>query len=141
MALKTSTAFSSLILSFAFILPSFGAVQQGSVSAVQPADTIKPATQVVQSKHSSAKTAHRVTQTRHHKIAYYGKNFLVPPPPPYTPSMLPELQYGHYSQSSQRTDSAEESSPYNKYIYTRSGYEPPKPVQPNKYVTYWANKT
>jgi hypothetical protein len=132
MALRTSTSAALLILSFGFVLPSFGAEQQQTI--------VKHSSQV-QTKHSSAKTAHRVSQTRHRKIAYYGKNFLVPPPPPYTPSMLPELQYGHYSQSSQRTDSPEDGSPYSKYIYTRSGYEPPKPVQPNKYVTYWSNKT
>jgi len=129
MALKKSTSAFLFILSFNFVLPAFGAVQE----------TVKPTAQA-QSKHSSVKTAHRVTQNRHRKIAYYGKNFLVPPPPPYTPSMLPELQYARYNQSTQRAESAD-GSPYSKYIYTRSGYEPPKPVQPNKYVTYWANKT
>jgi hypothetical protein len=133
MALKTSASAALLILSFGFVLPSFGAEQQ----------TVLNHPVQVQTKHTAAvKTAHKVAQTRHRKIAYYSKNFLVPPPPPYTPSMLPELQYGHYSQqSSQRNESAEAGSPYNKYIYTRSGYEPPKPVQPNKYVTYWNNKT
>jgi hypothetical protein len=55
--------------------------------------------------------------------------------------MLPELQYARYSQNSQSADGAEAGSPYSKYVYTRSGYEAPKPVQPNKYVTYWNNKT
>jgi|SRR5277367_4122724 len=133
MALKISASAALLILSFGLALPSFGAEQQA---------VVKHSSQVQTTKHSAAvKTAHKATQTRHRKIAYYGKNFLVPPPPPYTPSMLPELQYGHYSQSSQRNESAEDGSPYSKYVYTRSGYEAPKPVQPNKYVTYWANKT
>jgi len=131
MALKPSTSASLLILSLTFVLPAFGAVQE----------TAKRTTQT-QTKHSSIKTAHRVTQTRHRKIAYYGKNFLVPPPPPYTPSMLPELQYARYNPgATQRAESAEDGSPYSKYVYTRSGYEPPKPVQPNKYVTYWAPKS
>jgi hypothetical protein len=131
MALKISNSACLLILSVGFMLPS----------AAAPIDNVKPATQVVQTKHTTAKTQHKVAQTKHRRIAYYNKNFLVPPPPPYTPSMLPELQYSRYSQYSQRTDSAEAGNPYSKYVYTRSGYEAPKPVQPNKYVTYWANKT
>jgi hypothetical protein len=50
------------------------------------------------------------------------------------PSILPELQ--------QKTARAEaqakpKEDPAKKYIYTRAGYEEPRPVRPNKHVTYW----
>jgi hypothetical protein len=89
--------------------------------------------------------AHKSVQAKHSvkKIAYAGKTWFVPPPPPYTPSMLPELQYSQMtaSPSPVREESAEDLNPYSKYIYTRSGYDAPRRVQPNKYVTVWTNKT
>jgi hypothetical protein len=129
MDLKITIPVSLLLINLGFALPSTAA----------PLESVKRHSQV-QTTRSSSKSSHKVAQTRHRKIAYYGKNFLVPPPPPYTPSMLPELQYARYSSNSQKQESAEDGNPYSKYIYTRPGYEPPpKPAQPNKYVTYWAN--
>jgi hypothetical protein len=131
MDLKITIPACLLLINIGSVLPSTAA----------PAESVKRHPQAQNAK-SASKSSHKLAQARHRKIAYYGKNFLVPPPPPYTPSMLPELQYARYSSNSQKQESPEEENPYSKYIYTRPGYEPPpKPAQPNKYVTYWANKT
>lgn len=58
---------------------------------------------------------------------------LVPPPPAYMPSILPELKL---------TQKREAPKPVNqvmKYVYTREGYEDPPPVKANEHVTYWNN--
>lgn len=84
---------------------------------------------------AQAKTkAHKRTQSHHHRYGTY----LVPPPPAYMPSILPELQ------ASAATDGAEApkpENPYKKYVYTKDGHDDPPPVQPNKYVTYWNKKS
>jgi len=64
------------------------------------------------------------------KVERRSSNFFVPPPPAYMPSILPELQV-------QSRPPAEPEDPYKKYFYCRKGYEDPKPVKPNKHVTYW----
>jgi len=101
-----------------------------------PAETKRP---------QAAIKAHKSVQVKHsvRKIAYAGKHWFVPPPPPYTPTMLPELQYSQMtaSPSPVKEESSEDQNPYSKYIYTRSGYDAPRRVQPNKYVTVWTNKT
>ena len=58
-------------------------------------------------------------------------NLLVPPPPAYMPSILPELTIA------QEKAAPKPPNPIKKYIYTREGYEEPTPVKPNKHVTYW----
>ena len=68
-----------------------------------------------------AKTRKRVT------------NLLVPPPPAYMPSILPELTI-----APEKT-APKPANPTKKYIYTREGYEEPTPVKPNKHITYWNN--
>lgn len=64
---------------------------------------------------------------------------LVPPPPPYAPSILPELAYGRKSSvnTSEEEDDDKPKNPYAKYIYHRDQAKIPTPVKPNKYVTYW----
>jgi hypothetical protein len=82
------------------------------------------------------------------KIAALPKGF-VPPPPPYEPSTLPELQAwrairirreGSQVSNKAKSDLAkpENTNPYSRFIYNREGYQSPQPVQPNKYVTYWS---
>lgn len=63
-----------------------------------------------------------------HKKAY---PLLVPPPPAYMPSILPELKVA------QKTLVHKPVNPVKKYIYTRDGYEDPTPVKTNEHVTYW----
>lgn len=67
-----------------------------------------------------------------------GKNYLVPPPPAYAPSILPELAYSRYSGKKKPVAKVEEEKPYSKYVFTRSGYEIRAKKQ-NPYVTYWTN--
>ena len=81
------------------------------------------------------------------KIAALPKG-LVPPPPPYEPSTLPEWQawksirIRREATQSTKTKSeqvkSEAANPYSRFIYNREGYQSPQPVQPNKYVTYWS---
>jgi len=60
-------------------------------------------------------------------------HWLVPPPPAFMPSILPELYYknGGGKLAHKPKDRLK------KYFYTREGYEDPKPVKTNRYVTYW----
>ncbi|MCA9801275.1 MAG: hypothetical protein KC777_04780 [Cyanobacteria bacterium HKST-UBA02] len=89
----------------------------------------------------SKKTAKKkaVRSTKKHRASG-----LVPPPPAYAPSILPEIVYSRYRHRNHRkVETAEESKEpkasdtYSKHFYTREGDEDPEPVKPNKYVTYW----
>jgi hypothetical protein len=68
------------------------------------------------------------------RIASNSNNYLVPPPPAYTPAWLPEGLYAPGT-TPVRTEPA---NPYSKYIYTAPGHDSVTPQQPNKYVTYWS---
>jgi len=62
------------------------------------------------------------------KQKHYSKCYLVPPPPPYVPSMLPELsRYRGYGQA------------YYSYANSQSS-NLPEPYKPNKYLTYYFPK-
>jgi len=58
-------------------------------------------------------------------------NYLVPPPPAYMPSILPELRGSSSGQA------AGHGNPYRKYVYSADGYADPTPVKTHKTVTYW----
>jgi hypothetical protein len=90
-------------------------------------------------------SAKRVFNANGKKIAAVPKGF-VPPPPPYEPATLPELQAwkairirreGLQVSNKPKSAKPESTNPYAKFIYNREGYQSPQPVQPNKYVTYW----
>src|SRR5262245_25207277 len=63
----------------------------------------------------------------------YSYRYLVPPPPAFMPSILPELQ-GH---GVTEIAAKPKQDPVKRYIYTAPGYEDAKPVRANKNVTYW----
>lgn len=97
---------------------------------------------------SPSATAKRTLNASARKIATLPRGF-VPPPPPYEPSRLPELQVwknirlrreGPQVGSKPKSEIAkpENTNPYSRFIYNREGYQSPQPVQPNKYVTYWS---
>ena len=64
--------------------------------------------------------------------------YLVPPPPAYQPSILPELQGQGDAVQAQTSDTPENH--WSKYIYVRPGATAPNGVQANKYVKSWNNK-
>jgi hypothetical protein len=85
---------------------------------------------------TSAKTkAHKQIKASHGRL---NTTYLVPPPPAYMPSILPELKTAENTES---VEPAKPVNPYKKYVYTKEGHEGPPPVQPNKYVTYWNKKS
>jgi len=98
-----------------------------------------------------AKATHKVvakSTAKHAKrrIAHRGKgSYLIPPPPPYAPSILPELAYararGYKKKAVEATvpDKEADSRTYHEKVGVQSvdGYEEPEPVKQNKYVTYW----
>jgi hypothetical protein len=83
---------------------------------------------------ASAKTKRTSTRSGH--------NYFVPPPPPYMPSILPEMN--RFSNTEVEADSDTDAtgpqtpqSRWSKYIYVRNGYSSPQSSSPNKYITNW----
>jgi hypothetical protein len=87
----------------------------------------------------SAALAKGKQTTKSKRVAH---SYFVPPPPAYAPSLLPELQ----RQSQVQTGSAGEENKLvdgdasDKYVKAKDGYQDPKAVRTNKYVTYWNQK-
>lgn|GEM_PF-1034266 len=71
-------------------------------------------------------------------------SYFVPPPPAYSPSILPEVQYQTNNQSAnsgdELTEKIVETDSADKYVKAKEGYQDPKAVRTNKYVTYWNQK-
>ena len=67
------------------------------------------------------------------------RNYFVPAPPPYTPSMVPSALGMTYAQAlTVDADGAvvkKLNNPYSKYIFTRNQGDMPQVVQPNPYIT------
>lgn len=72
---------------------------------------------------------------KHSERSYTYGAYLVPPPPAYMPSILPELQVGHHSPLVAKQ---KEASPYKRYIYTREGLIESAPVAVRSGVTVWS---
>jgi hypothetical protein len=68
------------------------------------------------------------------------RNYFVPPPPPYTPSIVPSaLGMTNAQAVTADADGAvveKPVNPYSKYILTRNQGDMPQAVQPNPYVSY-----
>jgi hypothetical protein len=77
-----------------------------------------------------------------------GHAYLVPPPPAYAPSILPEMRRSQQAHPTGTTNrlveeaDASEAQPEQapKYIYSTTGQEP-KAVKQNRYVTIWNSKS
>ncbi len=68
------------------------------------------------------------------------RNYFVPPPPPYTPSMVPSALGAMNAQAvtADANNAVVEKpvNPYSKYIFTRNQGAMPQVVQANPYVSY-----
>jgi hypothetical protein len=69
-------------------------------------------------------------------------SYFVPPPPAYAPSILPELQRQtqQVASNEESADTLVEADGSDKYVKAKDGYQDPKAVRTNKYVTYWNQK-
>ena len=73
-------------------------------------------------------------------ISRRARNYFVPPPPPYTPSMVPSALGMTNAQAvtADADDAVVEKpvNPYSKHIFTRNQGDMPQVVQPNPHVSY-----
>lgn len=87
----------------------------------------------VEAKAKKKSSQHR----KNRKIS--GHNFLVPPPPPYAPSIMPELHMmanrGLPKQA--KKEAPKDEYPYSKYIYTAKKADAPRSVKLNHTTTVW----
>jgi hypothetical protein len=84
---------------------------------------------------------------RRHSTRRHTRAWLIPPPPAYMPSILPELYSRQATRAVQEeTEVAEDGelrapeNPYKKYIHTPAG-DAPQPVQSRKGVTTWSQRS
>lgn len=94
-------------------------------------------------KRTSASSKRKVCGQR---IAYARRRsgrgaYMVPPPPPYIPGVLPEA-YMKYGSGSGITEIAvaKKENPYKKYVQTPNG-DAPEPLQQRKGVSTWSNRS
>ncbi len=126
-----------------------GRLSAGLVIALVSFSTVSGASAATATQKSQAKktTTHKLsaTVTKHQaarRVAYrhHGKSYLIPPPPPYAPSILPELAYAR-SRRGKHVAAQQPEKVESKYVklgvQAAEGYEDPEPVKTNKYVTYW----
>jgi hypothetical protein len=70
-------------------------------------------------------------------IASRARYGLVPPPPAYMPTILPELYYKGIQTAAPTAVEKKEENPLTKYVYTRTGEEV-KAISSRKGVSNWA---
>lgn len=71
------------------------------------------------------------------KARKYSRHGLVPPPPAYMPSILPELLAVDTSAPKPKKKAKPKPDTVAKHVYFAKGYEEVKPVRTGKNVTYW----
>lgn len=126
-----------------------GRLSAGLVIALVSFTTVSAASAATTTK-SQVKTAttHKLsaTVTKHsakRQLAYRhrGKSYLIPPPPPYAPSILPELAYARAHRGYKHAAAQQPEKVQSRFVklgvQAAEGYEDPEPVKANKYVTYW----
>lgn len=104
----------------------------------QAASTAKKST----AKAVTSSTAKKHKRARH--IAHRGSGYLVPPPPPYSPSILPELAYARlHKRAVKPVDVAEETEEDEEKssVWEASGHESTKGTQTNKGVMVWNRRS
>jgi hypothetical protein len=65
-------------------------------------------------------------------------HYLIPPPPAYMPSILPELKGVDASGNPIVVEPPKPKNPYKKYVFTAEGYDDPLPDTQRKGVSYWS---
>ncbi|MDZ4833538.1 MAG: hypothetical protein SGJ27_07135 [Candidatus Melainabacteria bacterium] len=119
------------------------------VSITTASDASAATTTTTKSKVQTTTATHKLSasvtkhQTKPRRISYRhrGKSYLVPPPPPYAPSILPELAYARHHRGAKHVVQQQPEKVESRYtklgVQSAEGYEDPEPVKANKYVTYW----
>lgn len=83
------------------------------------------------------KSTHHKKGRKHGRVL--GHNYLVPPPPPYAPSIMPELHMmatrGLPKQA--HKEERKDEYPYSKYIFTAKKADAPRSVKLNHTTTVW----
>lgn len=118
-----------LISSFVLVLPT------GALAATKSgASTAQAAAK------SKTKSSHAADRRKRHMSSR-----LVPPPPAYMPSILPELYYRGPLAEEEEEEAADSEvapakpkNPYAKYFYSRDA-APPKAVKARSGVTTWSS--
>ncbi len=91
-----------------------------------------------EAKSKSKKGSNHKKARRSGRIA--GHNYLVPPPPPYAPSIMPELRMmanRGLGQTAHKEEKPKNEYPYSKYIYTAKKADAPRSVKLNQTTTAW----
>jgi hypothetical protein len=95
---------------------------------------------------STARTK-KPQSARRHSARRHTRAWLIPPPPAYMPSILPDLYSRQATRAIQEeTEVAADGelrvpeNPYKKYIHTPAG-DAPQPVQSRKGVTTWSQRS
>lgn len=107
----------------------------------QASSTAKKST----AKAVTAGTVKKSSHKRARHIAHRGSSYLVPPPPPYSPSILPELAYARLHHKSvkpiQVAEEATAEEDEKSSVWEASGHESDKGTQTNKGVMVWNRKS
>lgn len=127
-----------ILLSLPFLLqaPAFCQAAGSQLKAKTSEEMKKGSGASVAKKQARGKTSKSSRKTRGARIAHG----LVPPPPAYMPSILPEMYYQNEYEEAE-LDEAEELpakkvNPYSKYFYSSSN-QVPKAVQARSGVSTW----
>lgn len=101
-----------------------------------------PASQASGKSATATSKSHAKSHVRTHHYRRTGRGaYFVPPPPPYMPSIIPELRGTAISEiEGLDAEEAPPENPYQKYFFSADGSDAPKPVEHRSGVSTWTTK-
>lgn len=141
--MSTSSSWARLVLiAVSFVFPAVGSI----AAPAQQSKPVKAVEAATTTQSHKAQAVKRHAQGHSHRLAsrHRGSGWLIPPPPAYMPSMLPEM-YARGASVGPQSASAEDEevkpeNPYKKYIHNANGAAP-EAVQSRKGVTIWTRRS